>query len=231
MRGIPISRWNISEFNNKGNESQIDLSIYQLGMFSMFRVRNFLRIINNFDKSSKCFQMIQEDVVYGAAGVLFFVFISMWFLKFCWTLDLFPHSEHMMESSLWIMIFHFFVLSWILWGTQSNCASCYLLHIFPVFIKVLLAGKCFITKFTHPSFQILFSKYLMNLSNHSSLQAFLFCLVLELSLTWNSVELNTYCTYTLCAYIVVKHWEWKGYQCWSKHCVCSLHVAPNFFVS
>ena len=88
-----------------------------------------------------------------------------------------------------------------------------------------------ITLFNYCLVTLAFVKYLMNLPNHPSLHAFLFCVVLELSLTWNSVELDTYWTYTMCVYIVVKHLEWKAYQCWSKLCVCSLHVAANFFAS
>ena len=40
-------------------------------MVSTVRVRNFLQIVHTFENSYKCFQMIQENVVNGLAGVLF----------------------------------------------------------------------------------------------------------------------------------------------------------------
>ena len=97
-------------------------------MISMVVSRNFFQILHNFENSSKCLQMIQKTVVKWVAGVLLLVCISMWFFIFCSTFDFFPHPKHygrfFMNSS--ILIFHFYFLSWILSGTQCNCASGFL---------------------------------------------------------------------------------------------------------
>ena len=127
-------------------------------MVSMVRVRNFLQIVHTFENYSKCFQKIHENVVNWAAGVLLLVCISMSFLILCWTFDFFPYSEHdgrfFMNS--FILIFSYFCPEYF----KAHSATVLVnttMNIFPMFIRVLLAGKWFITKFTHHSFQILLS--------------------------------------------------------------------------
>ena len=134
-------------------------------------------------------------------GMVSIVLDNTYFWEF---FQMLPNYPYLWTLQSWLLIFTF--CSEYFQAHSATVLVVTTMNIFLMFLRVLLAGQ-FSSQSSHHYFQILisylsFCKISDELAKSFFPSCILFCVVLELSLTWNSVELNKYWTYTLCFYCV-----------------------------